>query len=340
MSFKPIFLSFLIICLLFIHNLFPEEIDRIQLLNETSHWMYQIQGLEEENAIDQMAQSHYPLIVIDPIYTIKGNKKFDIQSALEKLRFLPNGRRRLIIAYIDIGQAEDYRTYWKNDWIAPTDFQKGYPSFLVTIDPDGWSGNYPVAYWSKKWKKIWLQDGIIEDLAQKGFDGVYLDWIESYDDEHVKIRAQAKNKNTTQEMFLFIKKIRQKAQTITPDFLIIAQNVPYLLDENPEEYSSIIDAVSFEDTWYSGEADSDWDSPDGGDIANDNEADDQYSTQNLVTQYQKYLDLGIPVFTVDYCIDPNNADFVYQTSKNLNFRPLVTRVSLSQLTETPPPDLE
>ena len=57
---------------------------------------------------------------------------------------------------------------------------------LVTLDPDGWSGNYPVAYWDERWQALWTDEGgIIDELTNLGFDGIYLDWVEAYDDDAV-----------------------------------------------------------------------------------------------------------------------------------------------------------
>jgi len=60
-------------------------------------------------------------------------------------------------------------------------------------------------------------------------------------------------------------------------------------------------------------------------------------TEGRLQQYRQFLDRGLPVFTVDYCVDPSNADAVYEQSADAGLVPLVTRVDLSQLTETPPP---
>jgi cysteinyl-tRNA synthetase len=61
-----------------------------------------------------------------------------------------------------------------------------------------------------------------------------------------------------------------------------------------------------------------------------------FSTANRIIQNKKYLALDIPVFSVDYCISESNADQVYRDSRNNGFIPLVTRVPLSEITETPP----
>jgi len=57
---------------------------------------------------------------------------------------------------------------------------------------------------------------------------------------------------------------------------------------------------------------------------------------NRIVQNKKYLKLGIPVFTIDYCISKRKAKKVYSASRKNGFIPLVTRVSLSKITKTPP----
>ena len=171
----------------------------------------------------------------------------------------------------------------------------------------------------------------------KGFDGVYLDWVEAYDDEKVMEFADKREIDAADKMIKFIKKIRRKGQKITPDFLVISQNAPYLLDENQSAYLSVIDGQAMEDVWFGGEGDGEWNDPHAGDIPNT--YTDDYSTENLIIQLLKYKSLGIPVFTCDYCISITNANNVYQTSASYGFCPIVTRVSLSKLTETPPDNL-
>ncbi len=248
---------------------------------------------------------------------------------------MPDGRRRLVLAYIDIGQAEDWRTYWAEDWVAPTSKKHGFPDFLITVDPDGWSGCYPVAYWDTRWKELWVgPDGIITTLAKMGFDGVYLDWVEAYDDDQVRRRAEQAKVDPELEMIQFIEEIGTLGKKIISDFLVVPQNAPFLIDEEPERYVRAIDALAVEDTWFHGAGDADWDDPEAGDLRN--RYDDDWTTENRLLQYKKYLQRGLPVFSVDYCIKKNNVEQVYREARKAGLRPLVTRVSLSRISETPP----
>lgn len=299
-------------------------------------WMYQLQNLYEPEAIMALGATQYDMLVVEPGFNFK-EYPYDVEYLVEVLKHKPNGDERLLLAYIDIGQAEDYRDYWLEDWIAPTKHRRGVPGFLITTDPDGWSGNYPTAYWDEDWQDIWLQEnGIIEQIAGFGFDGVYLDWVEAYDDEIVREHAELENQEPEMEMLYFIEKIGEVGKHFNSEFIIIAQNAPYLLDVDPEYYSSIIDAIATEDTWYYGKGDAEWNDRKAGDLEGGERHSEGFTTEDRIHQNQRYLTYGIPVFTVDYCIDEDNARQVYIESRKYGFVPLVTRVSLSRITETPP----
>ncbi len=298
-------------------------------------WMYQIQGLDEDGAVQVLAETDYPLLVLEPGHNFL-DFSYETKEMLTALRETPDGEQRLLIAYIDVGQAEDYRDYWQEDWVAPEGTNPGKPDFLVTVDPDGWSGNYPVAYWDSRWKELWLgESGIVGELARMGFDGIYLDWVEAYDDDHVRLAAEEAGVEPELEMIKFIEELGLAGSKIMPDFLVIPQNAPYLIDTDGDRYTAAVDALAVEDTWFHGNGDAEWDDPGAGDLQERH--DDEWSTEVRLAKYKEYQDRGLPVFSVDYCIDTDNAALVYREAREAGLRPLVTRVSLSQLTVTPPP---
>lgn len=319
-----------------LHSIENQRVSTLLKGVKITTWMYQIQGLEERSAIDLLSDTTYDMLVVEPGHNFK-NFSYDTTYLISKLKQKAGGEKRMLLAYIDIGEAEDYRSYWLEDWIAPTAIESGVPDFLVTVDPDGWSGNYPVAYWDAEWQNIWLgENGIIKQLAAYGFDGVYLDWVEAYDDEKVQEVAISQGINPEKAMISFIEKIKNAGKSLNPDFVVVSQNAPYLLDYDPAYYTSVIDALATEDTWFYGEGDAGWDDPSAGDLSGGERQSGDYSTPNRIAQNKKYLNLGVPVFTVDYCISDSNAEMTYADSSSSEFIPLVTRVSLSRITETPP----
>ena len=311
--------------------------DAAPSLRDAGTWMYQIQGLERRGAVERLAQSGYDLIVIEPTNTDRDDRDFDVKSAVRRIKTGKPGR--LVLGYVDIGEAEDWRTYWKRSWRAPRRNRRGRPSFIVARDPDGWEGNYPVAFWDRRWKRI-IIDGrrsATRNLLRAGFDGIYMDWVEAYDDDRVIKRARRQGVDPERAMVSFIRKLRRVARRSDPGFLVVAQNAPYLIDTPgyPTGKKRVIDGAAFEDTWFRGTADADWGDPKGGDIPQRRRGD--YSTRRLIRTEKRYLSAGLPVFTVDYALKRANADLAYRESRGSGFVPLVTRVSLARMTETPPP---
>jgi cysteinyl-tRNA synthetase len=80
---------------------------------------------------------------------------------VSQLKRKPDGGRRLAISYLNIGQAEDYRTYFPEIW------KSRPPSWLIGADPEGWAGNFPVAYWNPEWQDILLGPrGLVQQIAR------------------------------------------------------------------------------------------------------------------------------------------------------------------------------
>jgi len=315
-----------------------------QLVN---NWFYYL-GFEPSTLVlQQMVDSQYDMIVMEPVFTDESNTNFDIASHVSNLHNATHPK--LTIAYIDIGQAEDWRTYWQTGWGI------GNPTWIVANDPDGWAGNYPVAYWHMQWQNIWLEpsNGYLKQLIDAGFDGIYLDWIEAYSDENVITAAQNEGKNSQIEMIAFIQRMRIFTQSISPGFVIIGQNAAELVED--ESYVNVIDAIAQEQTWFDGSAtnnppgdcqlpatDADIDTPSYynslSTVCQQMYNDFPNSTLHVSTEsYLFYLNIAqskrVPVFTIDYAVQQNNIEWIYNESRGFDYIPFVGQRALANYIE-------
>ena len=204
----------------------PPPEDRKALLDAVTTWACQLQGLERAGAVNALAASAYEMLVLEPTRTVQGSEQFDTAGMVARLKALPDGGRRLVLAYVDIGQAEDYRTYWQPEWTPPTLEGPGDPDFMVSVDPDGWEGNYPVAYWDPDWQQIIFggAGSVVQAVLDDGFDGIYMDWVGGCEEDAVVARAARDGVDPAEEMIRFIRRLRHAARQRDDQFLLIAQS--------------------------------------------------------------------------------------------------------------------
>jgi len=318
-------------------------------LKRVAFWAYQIQGLEEEGAVDALAASCYDMLVLEPTRTDAESANFDTRGMVQRLKgSLANDgvHRKLVIAYVNIAEAEDWRWYWtwSQDWDCRPPKPRDWPSYILACDPDGWTGNYPVAYWQADWKDIIVygrnrQPGpgrdyasALDELLLDGFDGIYLDWVEGYEDASVMAAARQAGVDSAAEMVELIREIRDYARSRQPGFLVVQQNAAALAGDHPE-LLGLIDAIAQEGVWYDGIATDDWEDAEGYDAPIEPDLTDYY-TGHL----QRYLDAGSPVFVCEYAL--RHAATAYANAYRHGYVPYVTRRSLGALTTTPPPAYE
>jgi len=305
-------------------------------INEVTSWDYQIQGLEYPGSVDRLAAAGFDMVVVEPMVTMDEYADFDARGMVRRLQSTPatfSGYRPLVLAYVDIGQAEEWRDYWGDDWVSPTRFRGGEPDFMVGLDPDGWAGNYPVAFWDARWKDIMIygEGSVLETIVSLGFDGIYMDWVEAYDDDRVIEMAEERGIDAGGEMVRFIGEIREYARGKHPDFLVVAQNAPYLV-EDASGYLSVIDAIAQEDLSYSGDGDVDWEDRRSGDTETERGMC-EWCRDDIARALGIYRDAELPVFTVDYCVEPENADEAVRYSRSHGFIPFISRTPLDRLPE-------
>jgi cysteinyl-tRNA synthetase len=122
--------------------------------------------------LDALRGTNYDILIIDLFYDSDQLSTAEVAS----LKTKANGGGRLVISYMSIGEAEDYRYYWQPIWsITP-------PSWLSDQNPD-WPGNYKVRFWEPEWQALIYgsPDSYLGRILASGFDGVYLDIIDAFE---------------------------------------------------------------------------------------------------------------------------------------------------------------
>ncbi len=126
----------------------------------------------KQDFMDAVSETNYDLIIMDCFF----NDSAYSAAEIAQLKTKPNGGKRLVISYLSIGEAEDYRYYWQSDWSVHP------PEWLENENPD-WGGNYKVRYWYDDWQNIICgnDSSYLKKILDAGFDGVYLDIIDAFE---------------------------------------------------------------------------------------------------------------------------------------------------------------
>lgn len=319
------------------------------ILEDVTHWLYYIDVNLEDDTVEQIIASNYDMVVIDYITSEEYNTEYPLAEVIDEMHNADHPK--LVIAYIDIGEAEEWRTYWQPGW------KIGDPEWIIALDPDGWEGNYPVAYWWDEYREIWIgEGGYLQGILDAGFDGVYLDWVEAYSDENVIATAKDEGVDPVEEMIWWVIDIAEFTRAQDPDFIVIAQNAAELAEY--DEYIEAIDAIAQEQVWFDGGADND---PPGDCPLPRTEDDidtnayynslspvckrqyDEFPESTLHVSSEEYLyyltmaqQKGLLIFTVDYALDPENIAWVYEISRGFGFVPFVSNRQLDQYVEPTP----
>ncbi len=127
---------------------------------------------DRQNYLAALDASDYDVFILDAFH----GEDMLTPEETALLKSKPNGARRLVIAYLSIGEAEDYRYYWQSDW------RPGDPGWLDHENPN-WAGNYKVRYWDANWQAIIFgsENAYLDRILAAGFDGAYLDLVDAYE---------------------------------------------------------------------------------------------------------------------------------------------------------------
>lgn len=154
---------------------FNKNSDDVADLSDAKNFLYLLDPSAfdtKEDYLQTLRNAEHDVLIIDAYF----DEDMLTLSEVETLKIKPQGGTRLVISYMSIGEAEDYRPYWQDDW------KTGTPSFIDEENSD-WEGNYKVRYWMPSWQNIIFgsEDAYLDQLLEAGFDGTYLDIIEAFE---------------------------------------------------------------------------------------------------------------------------------------------------------------
>lgn len=244
-----------------------------KVLQHATSWGYQLQNVEPR----RLGKHAFDVLVVD---AGSGDASWGLGKAdVARLKRKPDGSRRLLLAYMNIGEAEDYRYYWKRAWAkSPPDWM-GSPNCR-------WKGDHRVQHWSRDWQAILYGSATsyLGRLMQLGFDGVYLDRVDIYT-HWQKSRSEA-----FADMVDLVVAMSQWAKAQNPDFLVVPQNGEALLTDS--HYLAAIDGLGKEDMLYGDR---------GNEVANDPER-----IARAEQHIARLRAAGLPVLAIEYARKPEN----------------------------------
>lgn len=200
-------------------------------------------------AVKWLASSGRDWIVLDTNFS--GSTSWE-RADLDAIRSGQCGRK--VIAYISIGEAEDYRPYWRKKWGSNGKLTATAPAWLGMENP-GWKGNYQVKYWNAEWKNLVI--ATIDEAMVNGFDGVYLDIVDGFETfeqegkEYIDDRVNPETKQSyRRDMVDWIKAIAARVRAKNSAALVIPQNGSQLVMHT--DFLEVISAIGIEDLFTNG----------------------------------------------------------------------------------------
>ncbi len=263
------------------------------------NWVYWLDGPR----LDVIGASAFQLAVID--YSADGTADGEFEaSQIETLRHA--GCERRVVAYVSIGEAEDYRFYWDPSWTLEA------PSWLEE-ENGSWRGNYPVHYWEPAWQE--LVHRYVDRVVAQGFDGIYLDRVDAY--------AEPYAEGHEREMVDFVRDLAAYARSRSPlgeDFAVIIQNAEELGARYPELLASV-DGIGREETYVQA-------------TNIPTATPDRVNVEKSLDLFREKSRRGL-VLTVDYAARPELVTTAYDRSHARGYVPYVTDVRLNRLRVNP-----
>ncbi len=293
-------------------------------IQEVSSFAYQLQNID----LNALQSSAVDLLIID--YSLEG----DDDTAFTSTEVDMLKQQHTVLSYLSIGEAEDYRFYFKSRWtknsqgrVCDTRLTEHAPGWL-DFPNENWCGNYKVRFWNKKWrKKIFgitsgKRKSYLDRIIDAGFDGVYLDIIDGYEYWKYDVKKKRRRKRAARDMALLVIRLADYAREVrgVTGFIVVPQNGAGILTELSDElkarYLEAVDAIGAEDTYFYGDEDD-----------NNPYVPQESAIQNLST----FLEAGKLVLATDYLTEQEKVTQFRDDACNSGFIPQVATRALDDL---------
>jgi cysteinyl-tRNA synthetase len=298
------------------------------LLSGIDYFAIVLQNVGQNGAVDdanitQISQSHYDMVVIDDDTTWNGasTAKLPAPSIVSQMHNTPglDVARKVVLAYVDIGEAESSRTYWQS-WTV------GNPSFVLAADPNpnpyGFLGKFVVNFTDPHWQSIVYGSptSLIDQAITDGFDGVFLDNVGSF----AYSQVLSTDHNAANDMVSFVSAISTYAKTKKSNFVIVACGGAGLTTSST--YISAIDGDA-----ETGIAFTSTTTPGSGDVPQDPGVKATFEAL-----LQRVSSASKSVLSIDFATNALNVSQAYGGGSANRYLEYVTTSDLSKLTATPP----
>lgn len=256
---------------------------RRSAIGSVRSWGYQLAGMD----MATVAAAPYDLLVLDATTGLAEGRAMT-REEVARLKRGPDGRRRLVVSYLSIGEAEDYRP----DYFSEEYLSEDAPDWLLHENP-AWKGNRIIRFCEEGWQRTILGDddgrnvynsvepSPLYRLLELGLDGVYLDRVDVYAEVGKACPDAARR------MVQFVSRLAAHARKANPDFLVILQNAEELLG-HPDMVRTI-DAIAKEDLFYG--------------VDHSERANDKVMVRDTIENLRRARAAGRPVFFVEYVKD-------------------------------------
>jgi cysteinyl-tRNA synthetase len=257
--------------------------------------LYQLQRAD----LERISKTAYDLVVVQ-IGAAGGSRE-----RIEALKHSPGGDK-IVLCYVSIGQAANFAYYWQPEW------HENPPAWLDEHDGT-WAGDYWVHYWDSDWQAIIYgsPESYLDRVLELGFDGVYLDRVDTY--EYYEERGR---ETAAREMADFVIGLTEYARERHPGFGVFPQNAEELGVRFPD-YLEIVTGVGVEDLYYG--------------YPRDHEPSPADWTAEREAILDQWVKAGKLVLTIDYTRVPAQIDDAYARARARGYVPFVTVRSLGLL---------